>query len=213
MLDIFKRPIVVIIIVAAIVIALVWSYASKLISDRKNQQNSNQNTSISDLTTIDPKEFDAVSQAEFEKANGMAILHDPKQQLAAIEIELPSLALNSGNTRYVFISESDTANNWTVTFSQQTGNFIRADIPKSDYLGSLSPINLTLWKFNYVTALQIAESEGGLKWREENGFGQAKLTLRHNGANNWLVWLVEYVSGDQTFSKIIDANSGKIVEE
>lgn len=213
-MDIFKRPVIIIILVVAVLTAVIWSYISNSIQAKKAAEQAQQNTTqtvITDLSTVDAADFDEVVKKEFATARAKALEADAKNKLAAIQIEMPSLALNSGNDRYIFTSENDTVNNWSITFSQLTQNFIRARIPKEDYLGVLPAIDTVLWKFNYVTALQIAEKSGGKDWRETNGLNSVKLTLRHAGANNWLLWSVEYTAANQTFSKIIDANSGKVV--
>ena len=213
MLDIFKRPVVVIIIVVAIVIALVWSYVSNSIKDKASVSQDPVTTQLLDLTTIDPTEYDDAIKREFAAAKSKAEASDINNKLSAIEITLPSLELNSGDTRYVFSSATNTQINWTITYNQKTGNMLRASIPKEDYLGNILAMDTSLWKFNYVTAIQIAEKNDGLKWREQNGLSNVDITLKHGGKDNWLLWTVRYTSGGATFTKMIDSNSGKVVAE
>ncbi|MFA7243860.1 MAG: hypothetical protein WC080_01030 [Patescibacteria group bacterium] len=217
MLDIFKRPITVIIIVGAIVIALIWSYVDKRIQSNKEAAEAKKITDaaqiITNLTNIDPKDYDELVKAEYQKAVTNATAADPNNAFSALVVELPGdLALNSGNDRFVFTSPDNAANNWTITFSELTGNFIRAIIPKSDYLGELKPVNTNLWKFQYVTAIQIAEQNGGKTFRENNSLTGVTLTLKHGDPNNWLAWTVEYNSKDNKFVKQVDANSGKTID-
>lgn len=213
MLDIFKRPIFIVIVLVAIVVAMIWSLFTKTAEQKKIRENEAKSTvSAIDLTTIDADDFDEVVVKELSSANEKALAANPSYRLAAVEINLPSLLVNSGETRYIFSDEAS-ADNWTITFDQKTGSFLRARIPKDDYLGGLPTMNTNLWKFNFVTAIQIFEKSGGLEWRNSNGFSNAKLTLKHGGKSNWLLWYVEYKSGDATFSKVIDANSGKLIEE
>jgi hypothetical protein len=80
-------------------------------------------------------------------------------------------------------------------------------------MGTLEVMNQSLWKFNYVTALQIAEKNGGLDWRSNNKPDTVKITLKHTLPNNWLTWTIDYRSGTNDFIKVIDANSGQVIEE
>jgi hypothetical protein len=217
MMDIFKKPAAIIIIAAAILIAVVWSYVDKRIQLNKEAATKKQAETaaqvITNLTNIDPRDYDSLVKDEYSSATTQALEADSKNVFSALVVELPgSLALNSGNDRFIFSSPSSPANNWTITFSELTGNSIRAIIPKDDYLGTLNPVNTNLWKFHYVTALQIAESNGGKEFRENNTLTGASLTLKHGDPNNWLSWTVEYDSATNKFVKQIDANSGKLIE-
>ncbi|OQA02685.1 MAG: hypothetical protein BWY68_00932 [bacterium ADurb.Bin400] len=215
-----KGPALAVIFMIALVITVVLSLISNR-ADQNKQDNPEQtpvseNTpvKIANLTNAYPSEFDPIIQAEYSVATERASEVNNKHQLAAIEIDLPAdLQPNSGTSRYIYSAEDDTKNNWIITFSQSNGNYIRALIPKGDYMGTLQPINTKLWKFNYVTALQIMEQNGGLSWREQHELQSVKLTLRHAPPKNWLTWQVEYKSKDTTFTRIIDANSGQIISE
>lgn len=213
-MDIFKRPVVIILILVAIVGALIWSYVTKAIEQNKQaKQAESSSTTTLDLTTADAKDFDEVVKKELATANAKALENSASNRLVAVELTLPSLQINSGDTRYIFSSGDSSTENWTITFAQSTDAYLRASIPKEDYLGTLPAINTNLWKFNYVTAIQIFEKNGGLDWRNNNGLSDAVITLKHGGKNNWLVWYMVYKSGDASFSRMIDANSGKIIEE
>ena len=100
-----------------------------------------------------------------------------------------------------------------ITISEPSSSFIRALVPKSDYLGNLQQMDTKYWKYNYVTALQLAEKNGGQDWRSKNTLASVKLTLRHTGANNWLLWIVEYSSDSDKLTVTLDANSGKVVTQ
>jgi len=216
MLDIFKKPVTIIIIFVAILIALGWSYYESWSENRKTASIVVDNTpvQITNLATVDATEFDEVVKEEYALAKTKAEEAKKSNTLRAIEIELPSMSINSGNNRYIFASPEDTDNNWTITISQLTQNYIRASIPKSDYMGDLEELNTKLWKFNYVTALQIAESNGGLNFRENNSIASIKLTLKHTSPDNWLLWNIVYASatGNELSIKI-DSNSGQVIEE
>ena len=213
--EIFKKPIFIIIVVVAIIGALVWSYVAKTIQSNKQKQaeKAAEEVVITDLTNVDPALYDEPIKNEYAAAAAKSLEANPKLLLAAISVEIPPvLGLKSANTRYIFVSDKDAINNWTITFASDTGNFIRAIIPKDDYMGNPTVMDTKLWKFNYVTALQIAEKDGGLAWRESNELKGITLTLKHGDPNNWLVWTVNYQGANSSFTRKIDANSGKIVE-
>ena len=201
-----------IIVIASILIAIIWSYVSNYISTKKAAEEAQiQSASvITDLATIDASEFDEVVRTEFATAKAKAEENDSGNKFTALEVNLPSLELKSGETRYIFSSDTDKTNNWTISFSQLTTNYLRADIPKDDYLGNLTAINTALWKFNYVTAIQIAEKNGGQDWRETNGLDGIDAILKQNSAGI-LVWNIKYTNRQNTFSINIDAATGKII--
>jgi type II secretory pathway pseudopilin PulG len=206
--------VVIVIIVVAIVAALVWSYIDKR-SQQKAEESATDTATvqITNLTNVDATEFDQFVKDEYATANSKALEASSKYKLAAIVVELPaSLEVNSGTDRYVFASDSDSVNNWVITFSQENQSHLRALIPKSDYIGNVPAIDTSLWKFNFVTALQIAEQNGGMGFREVNNLESVTLTLRHMEPNNWLAWGVEYKAKGTSFEVKIDANSGKVVE-
>lgn len=200
----------------AILLALGWSYYDSWQKNKNDNLAStvNEEVEIINLANVDASEFDDVVRDEYALAKSKAMEVRGSNTLRAIIVELPGMEINSGNNRYIFASPEDTENNWTIAISQLTGNYIRALIPKNDYMGDLPELNTKLWKFNYVTALQIAESNGGLAYREDNSISQITLTLKHDSSNNWLIWTVCYASsaGNELSIKI-DSNSGQIIEE
>jgi hypothetical protein len=216
-MDIFKRPVVIGIFGLALMIAVIWSYfnqrSNTTASESQEQTTQQEETKITNLTNVDPTDFDSVVSNELDLASSRARAVNSGYQLSAVIVELPGdLMPSRGASRYVFSTDKDKQNNWTITISQDSGNFLRSIIPKEDYLGDLVPINAKYWKFNYVTALQIAEKNGGLDWREKNNLSSLKLTLSHTAPNNWLTWTVDYSGVGISLTKVIDANSGKIIE-
>lgn len=216
-MDIFKKPAVMLIVVAAIIIAVLWSYFAKVSQEKEEQKQAEQaqeeaQSAIVNLTTIAASEFDEVVKTQYAQAKSKAEEVNQDYKLSGIQVILSSLELNSGDTRYIFSSQNDTLNNWTITFSNSSGNFIRAAIPKNDFLGDLAGMDTSQWKFNYVTAIQIAENNGGKEWRQSNGLSSAEIFLRQEPISNILLWTVKYNSGTESFSINIEASSGKTVE-
>lgn len=210
----WRSPIFIGILIIAILITVGWSYFSKKKAAAPTTQTQTTETKVSNLTNMDPTDFDETVKKEYALANSKAIEANTGAKIAAIEVEIgKDLLPASINVRYIFTSASDANNNWMITFSEVSGNYIRALVPKADYLGVVSEMNTKLWKYNYVTALQLAEKNGGLTWRESNELTDLKLTLRHAGANNWLEWIVEYHGASGNLTVKLDANSGKVVTE
>ena len=214
--DLFKRPIVIGIVVVAILAAVIWSYFDNRAEQKRLDELAAKQADsvvISNLTNTDPVDFDEFVREEYTLARSKAEEINQNYKLSAIVIELPStLAVNSGSDRYVFSSAKDKSNNWVITLDQLTQNYLRATIPKSDYLGEVVEIDTELWKFNFVTALQLAEKNGGKEWRENNTLLSATLTLKHGEPSNFLAWTIEYDAGSSTFTRKFDANSGKLLE-
>lgn len=136
--------------------------------------------------------------------------------LTYASVELPaSLKVDSGNEVYVFGSAADSENWWTYSISQTTNKFVRALIPREDYLGGrLDPINIQYWNMNYAEALQLAEQNGGSAWRSQNAGSRVAIFLSQRAPRGWLWWTVEYSapSGEQ-FTLLINPNRGEVVNE
>lgn len=216
-MDIFKRPVTILIVVIAIIIALIWSYINNLSEKKKAAEEAARieaetKSQMIDLSNIDPAEYDNVVKTEYASAKEKAESINPNFKLAAIQVSMPSLSLNSGETRYIFVNDEDKINNWTISFSQSTGNYLRAIIPKDDYMGNPAIMDTTLWKFNFATAFQIADKNGGSDWRNKNSLNNIELTLKHNNDKSRLVWIVKYSGNNSEFIKYIDSSSGNIVE-
>ncbi|TSC90946.1 MAG: Uncharacterized protein CEN92_346, partial [Candidatus Berkelbacteria bacterium Licking1014_96] len=105
-----------------------------------------------------------------------------------------------------------------ISISVRSKNYVRAIIPKEDYLGSnLVPVRTQYFKVNYTQAFQTAETNGGKEWREKEKDSKYQITatLAHGEPKGYLYWLVEYQLTDGSDKKTIqiDANSGEIVNE
>jgi len=201
-------------------VAVIWNYvASKKTDTPAAEQTTeaavDETPKIINLTNLDPVDFDSVLKGNLATADTKAKEVNKDYKLADIEIEIgKSLQPEATIIRYVYNLEPASTDNWVISFSQDTGNFIRSLIPSDDYLGRPKHIDTTLWKFNYVTALQLAEKNGGLTYRENNSdFSSVTLSLRHTGVKGWLIWSVVYKSESNSFSVQIDANSGDKVTE
>lgn len=119
---------------------------------------------------------------------------------------------------YTFGSASDPANWWTISISVRSKNYVRAVIPKEDYLGSsLKPAQTAYWKVSYVEAFQIAEKNGGKEWRDKlnNSNYMVTTTLAHGEPKGYLYWMVEYQNSDGSDKKTvqINSNNGEVVTQ
>jgi len=171
-----------------------------------------------DITTIDPNSIAEESKANFSLAEKKASEWSNSAVLYAVSIKIPN-TLNPSEVVevYTFGSPAALQNWWTISISVRTGNYIRAVIPKEDYLGSnLIPVARKYWKINYVEALQTAEKNGGKEWRDSiSGDIQINETLMHTDPNNYLYWVVDYqtLSGSDKLTVKVDANTGEVAKE
>ncbi len=214
----FRQPAIYIIIFISLAIALGWSYFSK----KKDTKTTTKTTTtqqpteekISNLTNIDPADFDSITKDTYALASSKSLEASSGNKLAAVEVKIDgNLSPDTITTRYVFSSSGDTDNNWVIAFSGKSNKYVRMLTPVKDFMGVLSPMNTKAWKYNFVTALQLAEKNGGLAWRENQKLQGIKLTLKHTGKKAWLLWVVEYEGETDKFAIQLDANSGRVVEE
>lgn len=212
----FRKPIFYVFLLLALVFAGVWIYYS---SKNKTAETTTGTTetkteTISNLTNVTASDYTSLITDQISIADAKAAEADKKNQLIGVEIRLPqSLGKSSGDTTYIYSSTSDTVNNWLITLSNSTNNFIRAKTPKADYFNGAVAINRTYWKLSYIEALQAAEKNGGMSFRAANTLSGMKLTLKNGDPNNYLYWYVEYDSDDNFQIIQIDADKGTIVEQ
>lgn len=212
-MEFWKRPIFWVVVVIVLAVAG-WSYYSKQKTASQNAATETQTPVVSNLTNLDPTDFDDSVKSEFALANTKAAEVNTAYKISAIEVNISKdLTVDSINTRYIYSASTDTKNNWMITISATNQSYIRALIPKDDYAGAISPFDVTAWKYNYVTALQLAEKAGGLDWREANTLTAVKITLKNIGAGNQLAWSVEYSANEGTKTINLDATSGKEITQ
>ncbi|HOX40965.1 MAG TPA: hypothetical protein PK263_02105 [bacterium] len=208
-----KRVIFVVVVVIAGIVGLTSMYF--LNNKQKPTESVEPEQVVANLSNMDPGDFNSDLKSEYTKAYNLAVAANPQNALSAVVIDLGKDLMPEQTTiRYVFSSETDPGNNWTITFNHNgKSGLLRAIIPKDDYLGNPTPFDLKLWKVNHVSALQIAEKNGGLSWRENNTLQLVQLTLRNIGAENTLAWRVQYIGENSDFSINIEALTGKIFRE
>ncbi len=205
-----RRRLIIIFVVVVIAIGIGWAYYAK---KKTSQPAPAKKTAVSNLSNLDPTDFDAAVKSEYALAASKAIEVNPDYKVAVIEVNVDKdLSVGSISTRYIFTAPTDTANNWMITVAAATQSYIRALVPKIDYAGNVIPFGTNLWKYNYVTALQLAEKAGGLDWRNQNSLINLKLTLKTASADSILTWTVEYNGQNTNKTIILDAASGKVVE-
>lgn len=169
-----------------------------------------------DLSTAAPADAQAGLDQNLTKAKAAAIAWQADATLHYASVDLPaSLAPQSGNEVYVFGSAQDGTNWWTYSLSQSTGKFVRALIPKEDYLGTnLIPVNEKYWKMNYIEALQLADQNGGATFRSTNQGTRVTTFLSHREPKGWLWWTVEYKApSGQLLTLLVNPNLGEVVDE
>ena len=172
-------------------------------------------TQEENLTNLDPSTFDAQLKENLDLATALALKWRADAALVYVEVQLDSVTPDEGTETYVFDSPKTPGLHFTCSISQKTKKYIRAAVPTEDYLGSdLLAIDIQYWKINYVSALQIAEKEGGKEFREKNLNWTISIKLQRGEPKNWLYYTVEYkTKEEQVFSVKINPSSSEVVEE
>lgn len=169
-----------------------------------------------DLSTITPGSVAPDLDAHYAAAQAAAQAWQADAVLTYVSVDVPTtLATGQSNEVYVFGSASDSANWWTYSVSQATGKFVRALIPKEDYLGAdIVPINTDYWTMNYVEAFQLAEANGGAAFRLLNPNSTITLFLSQRAPRGWLWWTAEYAApSGETFALLANPFRGEVVDE
>lgn len=175
-----------------------------------------ETTTTEDLTNAAPTSIDSSFTTNYNLAKEKVIGWKPDASLAAVSVKLPAnLGLNNSTETFTFGSATDTLNWWSISIAESTGKFIRAIIPKTDYLGTApTPINVAFWKTNYLEAFQLAEANGGKDFRKNNTDVDVTLTLMNSEPKGWLWWVVDYKTPSGNSLKVrINPNDKSIVDE
>ncbi|EKD56598.1 MAG: hypothetical protein ACD_58C00138G0001 [uncultured bacterium] len=169
------------------------------------------------LTNVEATSIDDLVTTNYNLAKSKAQDWKSDAVLVNLTVKLPkNLATNQATETYVFGSAQD-ANNWfSFSISESSSKYIRAVIPKEDYLGTdVKPVNSTYWKMNYLRAFQLAEANGGKTFRAANKNSEVVTTLGHGLPKGWLWWQMEYKSVD-TGNKLIikvNPNDSTVIDE
>lgn len=173
-------------------------------------------TAANDLTALAPTTFDVDLNAHLSQATAAAKLWKADAVVSYVSVEPPtSLVPNLANEVYVFGSASDLDNWFTYSYAEATEKFVRAIIPKTDYLGSsINPIDTSFWKMNYVEAFQLAEKNGGSTFRQSNPNTKVTMFLSQRAPRGWLWWSIQYtpLSG-QALTLLVNPFRGEVVDE
>lgn len=171
------------------------------------------------LTNLDPTSVQEQITANYNTAKQKASSWKSDAVLYSASAKITSsLDFEDVIEVYTFGTGSEPSYWWTISISVRSKNYVRAIIPKEDYLGAnLVPARTQYWKVNYVQAFQAAETNGGKEWREKQKDSKYQITatLAHGEPKGYLYWLVEYQLLDGSDKKTIqiDANSGEVINE
>ena len=222
LLDFIRKPVFLIILAAALIAGGIWAYLanrSNQQAQQKAQEAASQSAStaktaaeLTNLTNVAPETLTDSITAQLALADSKAAEVDKKLQLTAIEVDLPgTIEKNSGSTYYIYSTPNDKVNNWVIAISNADNKFVRSRTVKDDYMGSVTTINRSFLKTNFVAALQIAEKNGGQTFRQANTLAELKLTLKNAAPKNWLYWFVDYISKADQKEFQIDASSSALI--
>lgn len=182
-----------------------------------DQTTANANLPTTNLTNIEPTTIDDLVTTNYNLAKSKAQDWKSDAVLVNLTVKLPkNLAANQATETYVFGSATDSLNWFSFSISEQSSKYIRAVIPKEDYLGTdIKPINFSYWKMNYVKAFQLAETNGGETFRADNQNSEVITTLANDEPRGWLWWKIEYKSADtgQNLIRKINPNDGTVIDE
>ena len=173
-------------------------------------------TAAQNLTNIDPSAVSEKTLANSRLSREKAAQWQSDAALYYVSLKLdPTLSPDGTTETYTYGSANSPNAWWTISLSQSTGKFIRAIIPKEDYLGTnINPINTAFWKINYVQAFQTAELSGGKDFRTANPDAQISLDLFQGQPKGWLWWIVKYESaGASPLNILVNANTGEAADE
>ncbi|MCK4313104.1 MAG: hypothetical protein KAW88_10260 [Candidatus Cloacimonetes bacterium] len=175
----------------------------------------NENLPTNNLINVDVVTIDTIVQQNYNLAKVKAEEWKPDAVLVTISVKFPQdLAISAADETFIFGSAEDTVNWWSFSISEKTSRYIRAIIPKEDYLGvDIQPINMDYWKMNYSQAFQLAEANGGQAFRSQNTNASITATLHHTQPRNWLWWEIEYKFGTNKLVIKVNPNDGQIVDE
>lgn len=182
----------------------------------EQQEEPKEEEQKNDLTDVDPSGLKSGINSNYElsKEKVKSWKENAKLYSASAKIA-PTLDPKDVVEIYTYGSPDWSNWWWTISISARSGNYIRAIIPREDYLGTnLQPVAIKYWDLSYVEAFQIAERNGGKDWREkQTELIQTTATLAHSDPSNYLHWVVEYqtISGSEKKSVKINAYTGEVV--
>lgn len=161
----------------------------------------------------DPDQLNNSLKTNLKTALNYAKAWQKDAYFVGISLKLPANFQPSElENTFVFGSNQDIKNWWTYT--TQSDGFLRALIPKEDFLGNtLKEIDQSFWKKSYLDAVKIAEANGGVKFRSENSTPQILVLLRRGEPNDWLWWEIIYKSQNKESKYLISAENGNLYDD
>lgn len=155
-------------------------------------------SSSSDLTGLDPNSLNESINKNLSLAQTRA--QGDWQSDAALSYTTykisASLKPEEVTETYVFGSINDPGHWWTFSALHGSDKFVRALIPKDDYLGAdIKPLKIQFWKTNFAKAFQAAEAAGGAEWRQDKTLAAVTVNLLVGAPqDDWLWWTIEYTT-------------------
>lgn len=207
--------IVFLVLVFTLIVSLLRKKPEEILPTQKPSQETKEEPKVEDLTTIDPETISQEASENLKLATSFAQKWQTNAVLVYLSIKLASTTPNEGTEIYIFDAPEEPNNHFTFTLSQESKKYIRAVIPKEDYLGSdLKPVAFKYWQTNWLEAFQIAEKNGGKEFREGHLDVEVALNLFHTEPNGWLYWVIEYKTKEgDTLSIKINPYNKEIVKE
>lgn len=183
--------------------------------DATSDQNSTDQTPKQTLANISPEDYQTQFDKNFQTSKTKAVEWQKNAQFVFLQISISSdLNLKKITETYTYQAPSENYYLWTANIDLE-GNFLRALIPKTDYLSDqkLKQINIKYWNANWIKAFQSAEASGGKEFRDQYGDElEIYANLGYLGPKNFLAWEIKYRSltdEAEIETYLIDAYTGE----
>lgn len=174
----------------------------------------NLNTSSDSILDESEQKAAALFKKYEKQAYAKAKTWKDNATLCAASVKISNDLSTQGITySYIYCTPDDKTFYYNINFNS-TGDFLRALIWQTDYIkANLPAISLQYFKISFAKALQIAETNGGQSFRNNNPQSDITLNLYKAKPNNYNYWFVQYQDREtpEKLIKQIDANSGEIV--
>lgn len=161
---------------------------------------------------LDAELLDQVEKDRFQIAVPLARSWQKDSLLYAVDGSAEAGFSPAGVTiRFVFGSRFDQKNWFTVSFAGERDNYIRAVVPRADYLSNITQsVNFDYYKTRFGQALETAGTDSLI---DQSDVFQSSFQLRHGEPNGYLSWYVTFYGSDGSDHRVIDAGTGQPLVE
>lgn len=203
-------------LMALAVVVITMTGLSCNLFKKKTTDTTTTTTTTPALLAADSTSINQLANANLDQAKTKAKDWKTDTTLYAVNIKLPKdLSVNKAIETFIFGSTIETTNWWTFAISENSAKYVRAIVPKTDYLSTITKaIGMSYWKINYLEALKVADTHGGKTFRDKNADTQITLNLSQAEPKGWLWWIVDYESASgETLKVRVNPTDSTVVDE